>query len=161
MSNAPNSEGDPPNPEGQSLPGGPGASRLTPGHAFDFFDLRTVDVAGADGAIEMEITPQVVNGSGVLQGGLMATLIDLVAGTTLLRGELPHQRGTTSELHISFLDAARVGPVRATAHVLRRGKRSAVVRVDVHDLGADDLYVATATLTFAVQPVTGSSDPAR
>jgi hypothetical protein len=27
-----------------------------------------------------------------------------------------------------------------------------VVRVDVHDLGADNLYVATSTLTFSVTP---------
>jgi uncharacterized protein (TIGR00369 family) len=127
----------------------PGLAR---GHAFDAFDLTTIDVNGADGAIEMEVTPQVVNSSGALQGGLMATLIDLVAGTVLLEGELGPQRGTTSDMFITFLNAARVGPVRATAHVLRRGKRTAVVRVDVHDRGAEDLYVATATLTFSVRP---------
>jgi uncharacterized protein (TIGR00369 family) len=106
--------------------------------------------------MEMAITPLVVNSSGVLQGGLMATLIDLVAGTALLRGT--SQRGTTSEMHVNFLAAARVGPVRATAHILRRGKRSAVIRVDVQDLGAQDLHVATATLTFAVGPGEGSPD---
>ncbi len=115
-------------------------------------------MAGADWAMEMAITPLVVNSSGVLQGGLMATLIDLVAGTALLRGELVGQRGTTSEMHISYLAAARVGPVRATAHILRRGKRSAVIRVDVHDLGAHDLHVATSTLTFAVRPGEGPAD---
>ena len=127
------------------------APGLTPGHAFEAFDLRTVEVPGADWAMEMEITPQVVNSSGVLQGGLLTTLVDLVAGTAIWRGIVP-QKGTTTELHVSFLAAARVGPVRATAHVLRRGKRSVVVRVDVHDRGAGDLYVATATLTFAVRP---------
>ncbi len=143
-----------PGPETGSPPG-PGLAR---GHAFESLDLRTVEVAGADWAMEMAVTPQVVNGFGVLQGGLMATLIDLVAGTALLRGERVGQRGTTSELHISFLAAARVGPVRATAHILRQGKRSAVVRVDVHDLGAQDIHVATATLTFAVRPGEGPAD---
>ncbi|MGA7417570.1 MAG: PaaI family thioesterase [Acidimicrobiales bacterium] len=143
-----------PRPETGSA-AGPGLAR---GHAFDSLDLRTVEVAGADWAMEMAITPLVVNSSGVLQGGLMATLIDLVAGTALLRGELVGQRGTTSEMHISYLAAARVGPVRATAHILRRGKRSAVIRVDVHDLGAHDLHVATSTLTFAVRPGEGPAD---
>jgi uncharacterized protein (TIGR00369 family) len=123
---------------------------LVPGHAFDAFEIRTVEVAGTDWAMEMEVTPRVVNGSGVLQGGLLATLIDMVAGTALLRGEEPYLRGATSELQISFLAGARVGPVLATARVLRRGQRSAVVRVEVCDAGADDLHVATATLTFAV-----------
>ena len=92
----------------------------------------------------------------MLQGGLLATLIDMVAGTALLRGDVPYERGATSDLQISFLDGARVGPVVAAARVLRRGRRSAVVRVEVHDRGADDLHVATATLTFAVR---GRSDP--
>ena len=151
----------PPVPEagGRSAPGSQRPSGLPPGHAFDSFDLTTVEVAGADWAMEMAVTPRVVNSSGVLQGGLMATLIDLVAGTALLRGELLQQRGTTSEFHISFLAAARVGPVRATAHILRRGRRSAVVRVDVHDRGAGDLHVATATLTFSLRPSESSLRP--
>jgi uncharacterized protein (TIGR00369 family) len=126
------------------------APGLPAGHAFEAFDLRVVEVEGADWAMELDVTPKVINSSGVLQGGLMATLVDMVAGIALLRGEAPYQRGSTSELQISYLDGARVGPVLARAHVLRRGRRSAVVRVEVHDRGADDLHVATATLTFAV-----------
>jgi uncharacterized protein (TIGR00369 family) len=102
--------------------------------------------------MEMEVTRRVVNSSGVLQGGLLATLIDMVAGVSLQRGEKAYLRNATSEMQVSFLAGARVGPVRAVAHILRRGRRSAVVRVDVHDLGADNLYVATSTLTFSVTP---------
>jgi uncharacterized protein (TIGR00369 family) len=140
------------------VPGAPSqpAPRLTPGHAFEAFDLRTVEVPGADWAMEMEVTPQVVNSSGVLQGGLLTTLVDLVAGTAIWRAGPAPLKGSTTELNVSFLAPARVGPVRATAHVLRWGKRSVVVRVDVHDRGAEDLFVATATLTFAVRPVEGT-----
>ena len=144
--------------EAGDRPGDPAATGdlsvppLAGGHAFDSFDWRHVEVEGADWAMEMEVTPRVVNSSGALQGGLLATLIDMVAGTSLLRGGSAYGRSATSELQVSFLAGARVGPVRATAHVLRRGGRSAVVRVDVHDLGADDLHVATATLTFSVRP---------
>jgi len=99
--------------------------------------------------MEMDITPRVVNSSGVLQGGLLATLIDMVAGVSLLRGENAYVRNATSEMQVSFLAGAHVGPVHAVAHILRRGRRTAVVRVDVHDVGADNLHVAAATLTFA------------
>ncbi len=128
-----------------------GPQNLVPGHAFEAFDMRTVEVADAECAMEMQVTPQVVNSSGVLQGGLLATLIDMVAGTVLLRGSDAYESVATSEIQISFLAGARVGPVLARSHVLRRGRRSAVVRVEVHDLGADDLHVATATLTFAAR----------
>ncbi len=124
---------------------------LAAGHAFESFSWKDVVVDGADWAMEMEVTPRVVNSSGVLQGGLLATLIDMVAGVSLQRGEKAYLRNATSEMQISFLAGARVGPVRAVAHILRRGRRSAVVRVDVHDLGADDLHVAAAALTFSVK----------
>jgi uncharacterized protein (TIGR00369 family) len=92
----------------------------------------------------------VVNGSGTLQGGLLATLVDSVGGMALMQGDYTGPRPVTSELQVSFLAGARVGPVRAVAHVLRRGGRSAVVRVDVRDVGAGDLHVATATLRFSL-----------
>jgi uncharacterized protein (TIGR00369 family) len=133
----------------------PGYS-LAPGHALDTFEMRPVEVAGADWAMEMEVTPLVVNSSGALQGGLLATLVDMVAGTALVRGEGAYARTATSEMQISFLAGARVGPVLATAQVLRRGRRSAVVRVDVRDRGAGNLHVAAATLTFAAR---GGTDP--
>ena len=97
---------------------------LAEGHAFDSFDWREVAAEGADFAYEMEVTPFVVNSSGALQGGLMATLADMVAGSALVKGEGAYQSAFTSDLHISYLAGARVGPVRATAHVLRRGKRT-------------------------------------
>jgi uncharacterized protein (TIGR00369 family) len=124
---------------------------LAAGHAFESFSWKDIVVDGADWAMEMEVTPRVVNSSGVLQGGLLATFIDMVAGVSLQRGEKAYLRNATSEMQVSFLAGARVGPVRGVAHILRRGRRSAVVRVDVHDLGADELYVATATLTFSVK----------
>jgi uncharacterized protein (TIGR00369 family) len=137
--------------EGTAPGPAPGPPGLVQGHAFESFDWGDVTVEGADWAMEMAVTPQVVNSSGVLQGGLLATLIDMVAGVSLLRGDRPYARSATSEMQISFLAGARVGPVRAEARVLRRGYRSAVVRVDVYDAGADNLYVAAATLTFSVK----------
>ncbi|HTT86778.1 MAG TPA: PaaI family thioesterase [Acidimicrobiales bacterium] len=110
---------------------------------------------GAELAMEMEVTPKVVNGAGVLLGGLMATLADMAAGSLLMRGAPPGQRYTTRDLHITFLAPVRRGPVRAVARVLRRGERSAVVRVEVHDGGDGDRHVASATLSFASVPVSG------
>ncbi len=133
---------------------------LAEGHAFDSFDWREVAAEGADFAYEMEVTPFVVNSSGALQGGLMATLADMVAGSALVKGEGAYQSAFTSDLHISYLAGARVGPVRATAHVLRRGKRTAVVRVEMVDVGADDLPVATSTVTFSVRRAAATGDAA-
>ena len=143
----------PPFPDGPQFPRDvlSPSSGATPGHVLGTFSWRYVPVEGADLVIDLDVTPEVMNGSGMLHGGVMATLIDVVAGTALFRGDDIYERSSTTEMQISFLDAARVGPVRAVAHVLRWGGRTAVVRVEVHDIGAEDLHVATATLTFAVK----------
>jgi uncharacterized protein (TIGR00369 family) len=135
------------------------ARGLVPGHAFEAFDWRVVTEDGADWVMEMEITPRVVNSSGALQGGLLATLIDSVAGFCVMQGDVAGRRPVTSEMQISFLAGARVGPVRAAAHILRRGRRSVVVRVDVRDVGADDLLVAAGTLRFALAGPDVGADP--
>jgi uncharacterized protein (TIGR00369 family) len=153
----------PPPPEQQPPP----ERVLAPGHAFEAFEWKAVTEEGADWVMEMEITPRVVNSLGALQGGLLATLIDTVGGVALLDGGLTGPRHVTSELQVSFLAAAKVGPVRAVARILHRGGKSAVVRVDVRDVGADDLFVATGTLRFALMSGGaarsaggGSADPA-
>ncbi len=124
---------------------------LPNGHAIASMHRKTVEVPGADWAVQMDVTPQVVNSSGAVQGGLLATLIDLVAGIALLEGPEPYDQTTTMDMHVTFHRGACVGPVLATAHVLRRGGRSASVRVEVVDLGADSLHIATGMLTFAAR----------
>ena len=120
-------------------------------HALSALEITVIDVEGADWASTMEVTPRVVNSSGALQGGLLATLIDIMAGTALLHGPDGYDQTTTMDMHVTYHAGARIGPVLATAHVLRRGGRSASVRVEVIDLGADRLPVATGMLTFAAR----------
>ena len=123
------------------------AAGLPAGHAFEAFDMRVVEVEGADWAMEMDVTPRVVNSSGVLQGGLMATLVDMVAGVALLRGEAPYERGSTSELQISYLDedpatvGERLSPVvgrlwsTASSRLVLAAPFESVVTVDLERFG--------------------------
>src|SRR3984885_12811853 len=91
-------------------PSGEPARLLAPGHAFEAFDWRAVTQEGADWGMEMEVTARGVNSSGALQGGLLATLIDSVAGMSLMPGvveaDFTGPRPVTSEMQVSFLAAA-------------------------------------------------------
>ena len=120
-------------------------------HVLQGLAMTVVDVDGAEWAVRMDVTPKVVNGGGALQGGLLATLIDIVAGTALLKGPEPYDQTSTMDMHVTYHAGARIGPVLATGHVLRRGGRTASVRVEVVDLGANGLHVATGMLTFAAR----------
>jgi uncharacterized protein (TIGR00369 family) len=116
--------------------------------------LRDVPpVKGGELAIEMPLGPHLVNNRGGLQGGLIATLIDIVAGRAALDGMPVGISVATSDLSLHFLSAVRIGPARAEATVLRRGSSKIVLRIEVFDAGRDDVLAAVSTATFVVIPL--------
>jgi uncharacterized protein (TIGR00369 family) len=123
-------------------------------HFFSQLNMRVVDAPGTDLAIELELDPTLSNPRGALQGGLVATLADIAAGRAVI-AELPEGHGAaTSDLTIHYLAPISRGPARAEATILRRGRTSIVVRVDIFDGGADRLC-ATSTVAFTpLAPIT-------
>jgi uncharacterized protein (TIGR00369 family) len=79
----------------------------------------------------MEATAVHHNAMGTLHGGLLGALADMAVGaalaTTLEKGE----SFTTLTLNANYLRAVIEGPVTATAEVIRRGRRTALVRCRV------------------------------
>ena len=130
------------------------ATDARPEHFFAQLGLRDVAVDGVDLAMELDNKPDRTNARGALQGGLIATLVDIVAGRLAVRGLPSAESVATSDLTIHYLAPVVEGPARAQAKVLRRGKRSVVLQVEVYDVGADRL-AAVSTIAFAVlQPRT-------
>ncbi len=119
-------------------------------HLLQQLSMRDVEVAGADLAVELDLDGRITNPRGALQGGLLATLVDIVAGRAVLAGG-PGDGVATSELSVHYLHGLTIGPGRAVATVVRRGDHSAVVTVDVFDAGSDTLC-AIATVAFSVNP---------
>jgi uncharacterized protein (TIGR00369 family) len=119
----------------------------TLGELFAQIGLREAD--GAEYTMELPVSPQVVNTSGALQGGLIATLADVAGGQVGL-DYLPTGTGmTTTDLFVRYLRPISEGSARAVTRVLRAGRRSIVTQVDVFRT-ADDELAATATVNFAV-----------
>ncbi len=118
-------------------------------HFISSLGITDVDVEGADLAIEIPVTGRLANSGGSLQGGIIATLIDLVAGRLAMGGGNAGHRSATNDMNIHFLAPIVEGPARAEARVLRRGQRSVVVQVDVRDL-ATDRIAAVSTLSFTL-----------
>ncbi|MGH3595677.1 MAG: hotdog fold thioesterase [Mycobacterium sp.] len=119
----------------------------TLGELFEQIGMREAD--GDEYTMELPVSPQVVNTSGALQGGLIATLAD-VAGGQLGLNYLPAGAGmTTADLFVRYLRPITEGSARAVARVLRAGRRSIVAQVDVFRDGGGEL-AATATVNFAV-----------
>jgi uncharacterized protein (TIGR00369 family) len=113
--------------------------------------LNYRDVTKSDDlfVVEMDNRPDLANSRGALQGGLVATLIDITAGQLAGRHVQADQDVATADMTVHYLAPIMTGPARATATVVRAGKRMVVIAVDVTDEGADRL-AARATLGFAV-----------
>lgn len=111
-------------------------------------DYREVESTGDRLVLEMENRPDLANVRGALQGGLVATLIDIAAGMLAGRHTGVGYDVTTADLNIHFL-APVMGKARAEASIVRAGRRLIVTEVDVFDVDRGRL-AAKSTLTFAV-----------
>lgn len=89
------------------------------------------------GVAEIDHRPYVVQGSGALQGGIVALLAELAVES--LAG------GPVLDLDTRYLSTVRVGPGRAEATPVGNG----LVRVEVRDTGADGRLAAVATARLA------------
>lgn len=118
-------------------------------HLFQQLALRDVDHPGADMAIELDFDSRLTNPRGALQGGLVASLADIVAGRAIVASS-PLDSAATADLTVHYLQGITQGPARAVARVVRRGRSLAVVNVDILDAGSGELC-AIATVAFAVQ----------
>lgn len=114
---------------------------------FDHLGLAEVESRDGTLAMELPVTQAVVNTNGGLQGGLIATIAD-VAGGLLVSRDMAFGNGiTTTDLHIRYLRRIDTGPARAVASFVHRGRRSAVVQVEI--LRGNGDLAATATVNFA------------
>jgi len=122
---------------------------VSPGHLLGRMGFRDVLESDERLIVEMDNRPDLTNTRGAIQGGLVATLIDIAAGRLAGRHVGPDQDVTTADMNVHFLAPVIVGPARAEATIVRAGKRIIVTAVDVRDVGRDRL-AARSTLSFAV-----------
>jgi len=111
------------------------------------YDVPTPD--GAALAMALPVHARISNPRGGLQGGLIATLVDVTAGRAALALAGPGHGVPTADVHLRYLTAITDGPAVAVARVLRNGRRQIVLHVDVRDAGRDVL-AATATVAFSI-----------
>jgi uncharacterized protein (TIGR00369 family) len=120
-----------------------------PEHLLKRLGMRDVEETAERLVIEMDNRPDLVNVRGAIQGGLVATLIDIAAGRLAGEAAGVGHNVTTADMNVHFLSPIIEGPARAEATIVRAGRRLVVTSVDVFDKGRDRL-AARATLTFAV-----------
>ena len=105
-------------------------------------DIQLTAVGDDSAAARMIVNPRHMNASGVIQGGAIFALCDLAfAGVANALNERTVAQGAS----ISYLRPGSGHELVATARMIRRGTRTAVVAVEVvNDAGK---LVACATIT--------------
>jgi len=113
---------------------------------FDHLGLRWTELGPSGATVEVDIREDLRGPAGMLQGGVIATLIDVAAAATAAQGSAGLV--ATSELSVHFLAPGRVGPVRAVGELLHGRAGGAAVEVRVYDAGKADRLMAVALVAF-------------
>lgn len=99
---------------------------------------------GTGSSTRLELAEHLRNPWGILHGGAAATLVESAACRAAADvGVVDPAAGDTA---VHYLAPIRVGPVEARCRVLGTTGGRTVVRVEVHDLGADDRLVTLASV---------------
>ena len=110
--------------------------------------LQIDEGTSADGVNQshVDVRPELLNGGGIVHGGVTFSLIDQSMGDALMSLGGDWAANTTVELKINYLLPISDGRIDCESRVLRAGRRIGVVEADVHN---DGRLVAKAIGTYA------------
>lgn len=129
------------------------AGRIPPPPAAELLGWQLISVDPEQGTIEVGFTAsdRFVNPVGVIQGGLLAAMLDDTLGPALVATLPPGQFAPTLDLHVQFLRPARPGRLVGRGRVVQRGREVCFLAGKL--AGPDDRLVAVATATARIQTV--------
>jgi uncharacterized protein (TIGR00369 family) len=115
-------------------------------------DARMMSLDRVAGAVRLTFNPgpEFVQGRGVVQGGIVSTMLDFAAAYAVLAILPEGQTAATATMTVNFHGAVKAGDVVATGAVERAGKRLVFVRAQI--LGDGDRVLATATSVMTILP---------
>lgn len=116
---------------------------------FTMLGIEVERIADGEAVLVLPPGPGLIQGAGVVAGGVLATLADEAMAHAVVGGLEDHQTTATVECSIRYLSPARPGvPLKARAEVVRRGRSVVFVEADV--LGDGEKLLARASGSFFV-----------
>jgi uncharacterized protein (TIGR00369 family) len=114
---------------------------------FNQLSYRYLTSPDSDAVVELDLTDDLRGPGGSLHAGVIALLADVAGAMAVV--SRTERITATSAVSVHNLATGRVGPIRASATMLRASKNSALADVRVTDAGADDRLIAAAHVTLA------------
>lgn len=118
-------------------------------HSLPFAKLigmQLVDIRPNEAVIKMEMRDDLRQPSGVLHGGMTATLIDTAMAFAVRTHLADHEATATIDLIVHYLRPHMSGTITCIAKVVRAGKRIFTVTADVHN--EEGKLIATGLSTY-------------
>jgi uncharacterized protein (TIGR00369 family) len=113
------------------------------------WELQSVDPDVGSIEVAFTASEQFLNHAGVVQGGLLAAMLDNTLGPALVATLGPGEVAPTVDLHVQFLSPARPGRLIGRGRVVRRASGVGFLAGElVDDSGS---VVATATATAVIR----------
>jgi uncharacterized protein (TIGR00369 family) len=127
-----------------------GRAALPPAEALLGWELVAIDPEAGTIEVAFTATEQFLNPIGVIQGGLLAAMLDDTMGPALVATLGPGQFAPTADLHVQFLRPAYPGRLTGRGRIVRRGRDIAFLAGELLDEGGQIVAVATATAQIRV-----------
>lgn len=98
--------------------------------------IRSVSEEGA--AVSVDLCPESCNAKGFVHGGLLMSLIDVAASQAAMANDRHY---VTQNCFVNFISNVESGQITAVSTIVKRGRKTAVIHVQVcsdnHKLLAD------------------------
>jgi acyl-CoA thioesterase len=121
--------------------------------ANPFFSLMGIDVAAVEpgkAVLKMQVRPDMHNGVGWLQGGMLAALADEAMALALYTLLSKNEGIATISESTSFIRGVQDGVVTAEGRVIRKGRRVAFAEGEVFADGDEKMMLSRTSAAFAV-----------
>jgi acyl-coenzyme A thioesterase 13 len=117
------------------------------GYDRSLVGAEVLEVEGGRARVRLPVGEAVQNVNGVLHGGAVATLVDVVGTLAIMSADREHRPGVSTDLNVSWFSPAAGGSnVLVEATVLKSGRSLAFVQVDLRR-EADGALVAQGRMT--------------
>lgn len=113
---------------------------------FAFLGMEVESIEPDTATLRLPFKKELIQGAGLVAGGILATLLDETMAHAVLGGNAPGQRTTTVEMSVSYLRPVANGDdLICSAKVVKRGRRVIFVEAEIR---AGNRECARATGTF-------------
>lgn len=105
-------------------------------------EIVSVDRDSGEVTLRFTAKEEFANRHGTVQGGMLAAMLDSATGNAVMARLPSHLTAVTTRLDTQFLKMAALGPITATARLIRQDERNAEVQGELTD--SNGIVVATA-----------------